>query len=106
MSSGDESETSWPSSDTRLSRPLTQQGIIGRSSEIHLRSAMSSLAAFVGNTDADMQTALANLAWIDRTRIKLLLFRIEEAQDCNRLGYVMNPGPVPTIRGAASSEGA
>ena len=42
---------------------------------------MISLAAFVGNIDANMQSALANLSWTDRTRSKLLLFRIETAQD-------------------------
>ena len=65
---------------------------------------MSSLAAFVGNTDASLQSALANLSWRDRTRIKILLFRIESAQDSERLGYVMHPGHVPKIRDAASGE--
>ena len=75
------------------------------SNDIPAKSAMSSLAAFVGSADADMQAALANLTWGDRTRIKFFLFRIEQAQDSDRLGYVMDPGPVPRIRDAVCGGG-
>ncbi|CAE7278336.1 unnamed protein product [Symbiodinium sp. CCMP2592] len=107
MSSGDDSEASWPSSTapTRSHRiKLAEAGRTDAASDISSRSAMSALAAFVQNTDASMQTALANLSWANRTRIKLLLSRIEASQDYQRLGYVMHPGPVPEIRNVANGE--
>ena len=48
--------------------------------------------------DADVQAALANLNGTDRRRLLILLLRIEERAESDKLDYIMHLGPVPEVR--------
>ena len=63
-----------------------------------LESTMRASNVFMMIRDADVQAALANLNGTDRRRLLILLLRIEERAESDKLDYIMHLGPVPEVR--------
>ena len=51
-----------------------------------------------------MQASLSNLSGRDRTRLKMILTRIEQEQDYRKIGLIMDCGPMGFIRDVVRAE--